>query len=408
MRFAVLLFVYFLGLGSYLASLSPYIVAAYAEDSYRYFLASQFAYPLGYFLAGYLSDRTRLLRAFFVVSAALLAPAQYLLFSSADQPLLTLVVSGITRMLLAANLQLMSIAVLEAIGESRYARMRSAGTIGFACFQLTLWFLPELLAPSSTGMSPGSATRMTIDAAMSGQAGALAFLACVPLGFVMQTHRRSHTEYRFLDALQFSMRPRHLVFLGLSFLFYFNFQIVDNYLGRFWELHTGGMRMVFGGWFLAVLLEIPFLFVAARMAKSAGLRSLIWLAASAGALRFGWLALDIIGASPVPAIFSQVLHGLHFTGYHIGVIYWLRSSCPDHLYGSVYGVYNIVAHSLGGMAGNVLFGALLFATDTAHTSAAAGATTESFLPVFALAAVLNVVVIIGFAFLRAPEPRIRS
>lgn len=367
-------------------------------------------YPAGYFLAGYLSDRTRELRIFLIIGVALLVPAQFALFSLAGFPTATLILSGLTRMLLAANLQLMSIAVLEAIGEGPYARMRSAGTIGFAVFQLTLWFLPEFLA----GAAPetAEAPRIIIDAGMSGRSGAFAFLLCIPLAFFVQRNRKSEDHFRFIDALQFSIRPSHLALLGLSFVFYFNFQLVDNYLGRFWELHTGGMQGVYGGWFLAVLLEVPFLYVAAKLARTTGIRTLVVVAAGAGALRFAWVAMTILGIEPVPAIYSQLLHGIHFTGYHIGVIYWLRSSVPDHLYGSVYGLYNIITHSLGGMAGNVVFGALLFSAygDTMfawlagpNTGAASG--LVGFLPVFLLAAVLNLTVIVGFVFLRAPALR---
>ncbi|MCR9141011.1 MAG: MFS transporter [bacterium] len=415
LRFVFLLFVYFLGMGSYLSSLSPYIVAAYGETSYQYFLASEMCYPAGYFLAGYLSDRTRQLRLFLVAGIALLAPAQFALFSCAEFPTLTLGLSGLTRMLLAANLQLMSIAVLEAIGEGPYARMRSAGTIGFAVFQLTLWFLPELLLTTQSGIATADAPRLIIDAGQSGRAGAFAFLACVPLALLVQRHRKSEERYRFADALSFSLRPAHLALLGLSFVFYFNFQLVDNYLGRFWQLHTGGMQGVYGGWFLAVLLEIPFLYVAAKLARSTGIRTLIFLSAGAGALRFAWVAATVLGFEPVPAIYSQLLHGIHFTGYHIGVIYWLRSSTPDHLYGSVYGLYNIITHSLGGMAGNVAFGALLFSGigATLFESMAGDAATASpelfgFLPVFLLAAVLNLGVIAGFVFLRAPAWRTKA
>ncbi|MEQ9366793.1 MAG: MFS transporter [Leptospirales bacterium] len=414
MRFVFLLFVYFVGMGSYLSSLSPYIVAAYGDESYQYFLASELCYPVGYFLAGYLSDRTRELRLFLVAGVALLAPAQFALFSFSEHPDLTLALSGITRMLLAANLQLMSIAVLEAIGEGPYARMRSAGTIGFAAFQLTLWFLPELLASASIGVAPADSPRMVIDAGMSGRAGAFAFLACAPLALLVQRKRKSEERYRFADALRFSMRPAHLALLGLSFIFYFNFQLVDNYLGRFWQLHTGGMQGVYGGWFLAVLLEVPFLYVAATLARSTGIRTLIFVSAGAGALRFAWVAVTIPGLEPIPAIYSQLLHGIHFTGYHIGVIYWLRSSTPDHLYGSVYGLYNIITHSLGGMAGNVAFGALLFSGygQTLFTALAGGSADfvanpelVGFLPVFLSAAALNLTVIAGFVFLRAPAFR---
>jgi hypothetical protein len=280
--------------------------------------------------------------------------------------------------------------------------------VGFAVFQLTLWFLPEILAAQSPGAIDSQTLR--VDAGASGRAGALAFLACLPAAALVQPYRQSDEQYRFTDALRFSLQPRHMALLALSFGFYFSFQLVDNYLGRFWELRSGGMQLVYGGWFLAVTLEVPFLFAAARTARRSGIRVLIFAAAGAGALRFALLALAIVDTEPVPVIFTQLLHGIHFTGYHIGVIYWLRSSCPDHLYGSVYGLYNIITHSLGGMAGNVVFGTLLFSPLGPRLFEWLGGVgpppgTVGFLPVFTLAAILQCGVIGGFLFLRAPAFR---
>lgn len=413
MHYVALLFLYFIGLGSYLAGLSPYVLQNFEEDAYLIFLTAEGAYPVGYFLIGWLSDRYRRIRGFLVAGLILIAPVQFLLYSLPESAALTIIFSALTRLLLSANVQLISIAILEDVGSGPYSRIRAAGTTGFLFFQLAMWILTDpfffgsFLAANNEALLPG------FSPGDGGRIGSLAYLACVPFALAVASHRKSHDEYRLLDAVRFfSHSARALAFLGLSFTFFFCFQVVDNYLGRFWELR-GGTGLVYSGWLVAVLLEIPFLVFTERIARGLGVRWLFYCAAGAAAGRFGLLTFSILGHEPVPVLFSQLLHGVHFAGYYIGAIYWLKASCPDHLYGSVYGIYHVAAHSLGGMIGNVFFGTLLFTQLGPEllqwwAPQAAATDTVAFLPVFAGATLLNVLVIFGFMMLGEPRTKSRS
>lgn len=58
----------------------------------------------------------------------------------------------------------------------------------------------------------------------------------------------------------------------------------------------------------------------------------------------------------------QLIHGIQFMSYYMGAIFYLKSALPDHLYGSVHGLYFLVGNAPGGITGNVLLGRLLNCT----------------------------------------------
>ena len=398
MRFILLFFIYFLGFGSYLSSLSPYIHTAYGEDAWLVFFMGQVFYPLGYFLAGYFSDRFRSLRRFLIFALLVLAPLQFFFFSFQDSLSLSMILSALTRLFHAICLQLMTIATLEGAGTDHFGRIRKFGTIGFLLVQGSFYLL-EIWAwfgvPTGGLAGPGGMLP-------AGELGAVFYLLAILPAFLIPSERRSSDKYYFHDALVIFRQWRLVFFLGLSFFFYFNFQLVDYYIGQFLK-ERGGMAAVYGGWCLAVLLEIPFLHICARMVQNRPLRLLFLISIGAGALRFGWLSLEIAGYNFPSAVYSQILHGIHFGGYYMGAIYTLRYTFPEHLFGTANGIYTIFAPALGGISGNYVYGQLLYAEQGVQVAAGTG--LESFLPLFFYAMLLQGILFFGFIFLPSPVKR---
>ncbi|MCB1318494.1 MAG: hypothetical protein KDK27_21155, partial [Leptospiraceae bacterium] len=183
MKFIIFFFIYFLGLGSYLSALSPYADQHFGEQAYWIYLAGQMGYPLGYLVGGYLSDRLRLLRPLLLIGLALLVPAQWLQFTP-DLPFPLILTAAIcNRMLLAVNLQLASIALLESAGPEPFSRIRSSGTLGFAVIQCALWVTLTVMDYSAAQPFPFS---------LSGKTGALFFVLCLLPAARIQIHRISH------------------------------------------------------------------------------------------------------------------------------------------------------------------------------------------------------------------------
>ncbi|MCB1325281.1 MAG: MFS transporter [Spirochaetales bacterium] len=390
-----LLFVYFLGLGSYVASLSAFGLAAFGPDARWVFLAGQVAYPLGYVLGGYLSDRTRRIRPLLVIGLLVLIPAQYTLFDSGQDLGAAIVASAVSRLCLAGNLQLIGTALLESAGSDPFARMRSAGTIGFGVVQALLLFLADF-SPVSVG---------TWDFGNAGKAGALAYAVCLLLLAHIPIQRHSREHFEFAAALRLWISDSRWRLLALAFVFYFGFQLVENYLGAYLN-QRGGRSQVYGAWLLAVALEVPFLFWTARLARKFGVHILFRIAAAMGVIRFTTVALDTLYPGTMPVLTSQVLHGMHFMGFYIGAIYWIRSSFPDHLYGSAFGTFQIAGNALGGISGNLIYGWLLSrAPVLLDIHGDAGPEPLAFFPVFASAALLQALILPLFMLVRQPRFR---
>lgn len=386
LKYIFLYFIFFLGHGTYFSTLSPFIVDHYGASSGYVFLAGQLAFPLGTLLTGYLSDRTHRIRILLVASFFLHAPLQYLLYSITDHLGLSILLGGANRFFFAVNLQLASIAVLEAKGTPGFGRVRAWGTGGFFFIHMLL-FLIE-----------GSYWKLDLfpdglDAGLAGKLGSVFHIVSGFLAFLVQSKRHSKNSFDMKGVFQILGQRPTILFFSVSFLFFFSFQVVDYYLGSFLK-GQGGMDTVYLGWAIAVILEIPFLFLSGRWTDAFGARSLFILSIGSGILRFAWISLSIAGVLDVPILGSQILHGLHFTGYYIGAIYFLRRSCPDHLYGTAYGAYVILSNSLGGGMGSLVASQIL----TLKIPGADGEILDPYLIMFSGAAFIHILIFFSFLF----------
>lgn len=372
-----LFFTYFLGHGAYFSAMSPYIMERFPASADHMILVAQIASPIGTLLAGYVSDKTRLLRLPLVISLLGFGVSQVVFF----QPIPELGVFAATvllRIFLSGSGQLIIISCLEA-GSGRFARARTAGTVGFCFIQLVLFWVETsgVIRHSSPGVFAQYAAVFHVLTAL--------FALGVPL------HRRSHEEYHFRAAAHRMIQPRVLAFFALSFIFYGCYQLVDYYLGRFLQLR-GGMGQVYLGWGFSVVFEIALMPFTALIFEKFPARFLFLVSLASGLGRFVWLYLAVDNAS-LPPYLSQLLHGLHFTGFYTAAIYLLQRVFPPHLYGTGHALYTVVAASAGGIAGNLLTGALL----------GPGPGAAEFAPVFALAVILHFLLLAAFSLIPLPQ-----
>lgn len=319
-------------------------------------MAGQLAFPVGFFFTGYISDKFKLLRGFLILSLLIHAPAQYLFYTSElyqNNLIAGIILSALNRFLFAVNFQLIGIAVLESTGMVQFGRVRAWGTIGFFFVHLFL-FITETTGGIGGFLLPGSDS-----ASETGRMGGILHLITAIAAIKIHKYRDSEETYYFREAVSMILQKRVAIFMGLSFLFFFSYQIVDFYLGRFLQ-STGGMSIVYAGWTIAVILEIPFLMLSGKIYHRFGIRSLLITSLSAGIIRFLWLGIYSMRQDGISVVFSQILHGIHFTGYYMGAIYWMRTFFPSHLYGTGYGAYVVISSSLGGTIGSFVYGKLLF------------------------------------------------
>ncbi len=373
----------------------------FGSDARFVFLAGQMAFPAGYFIAGYLSDRFRTIRGLLVPMVLLHAPCQFFLYwPELDLPAAT-VLGGITRFFFAANMQLLTIATLEALELRGFSISRSAGTLGFFVVHIILFTLetqfPGLLATEVSASGTG------------GRAGSMFLVVFAFACLFVQKERRASDQYFFMEAFKVLKHRPVALFFAISFVYFSGYQTVDYYLGGYLDQRYG-MAGVYGGWCLATLLELPFLPLCARIHARFGSTPLFLVGTGAGILRFGLFYWDSL--EPVPGlILTQLLHGIHFTGYYMGTIFRLRHFFPDHLYGTGQGLFMVLATASGALIGSYLAGLLLEITATGHDPSRSGPSGSADLqygPVFLASLIIHALVFFSFLLMQDPEKRRKS
>ncbi|MCS7204883.1 MAG: MFS transporter [Leptospiraceae bacterium] len=348
--FLLYLISYF-GLGSYFVSLSPYFIERFQEQAKYLFFAGQVGYPIGYFFTGWLSDKTKKLRLWGWIFAALLVPSQYLLFLPSLDFEVVLFFSFLVRFLFAALIQITQIATLETLSYKGFSISRAGGTFGFFLMQITM-FLLESFVFLPTNLQTSQTSR-------GGQIGAwLHILTFVLILITLPENRKSNNPYYFKEVFYITFRYQYWIFFVLSFFYYFSYQMIDFYLGAYFY-QLGGMKFVYGGWILGVILEIPFFPLTQRLIYRYGLNFLFLISLFSGIIRFLLLLLHNTYYGGNWILFSQLLHGIHFTGYMAGVIYFFHKKYPEEYNGTAFGLFMVASLSMGAIVGNFTYGFLL-------------------------------------------------
>ncbi|MCB1176650.1 MAG: MFS transporter, partial [Leptospiraceae bacterium] len=318
-------------MGSNLSSLSPYVLSNFGEKGEWIFICIQVSMPIGTLFAGWISDKTKKIRIFSILGISLLFPTQYFLFSFPHNWITTAILAGFQRFLLSANYQWVIIGAIEEKGENRFSKIRSSGTFGFLIIQFILYLLTTIELPFSIS-----------DPSETGKLGSYFYIFCFPFCFKLPRKRISHLEYRFKDALNLLKDSNLRMFFIYAFIFYSAYQVTDNYLGRYFQIYIG-LDSVYLSWFIAVILEIPFLFLVSKISLRYGIFSLFYLSLIFGFLRYSLLSVSVVGINKNLLLSFQAFHSILFAGFYMGTILWLRKVSPPHLYGSLYGLYSIFA-----------------------------------------------------------------
>ncbi|MBL8018110.1 MAG: MFS transporter [Leptospirales bacterium] len=376
MIYFLLFFTFFMGVGAYLANLSPYVLSHYPEHANSIFASTQLAGPVGAILAGYTTDKTKLLRAPLIIALCGFGVFQIMLFAGMSGGL-TIAAAVFMRLFMSASGQLLTIACLED-GNDRFARSRTAGTIGFCVVQGLLYFVS--VSTQTANIPPGSWA----------QFGSIFYFIALLLAFKTPVHRKAREKYFFRETFVYLLQPRFLAFFATSFVFYACYQLVDFYIGRFIEI-THGIAYVYLGWGLSVVLEIGLMPFTASLFDRYHTRMLFVVSIVAGGLRF--LLLATSETTGMPPHFSQILHGLHFTGYYAAAIFLLKSSLPDRLYGTGFALYSAFASSLGGVAGSLITTGMLTRNPT----------ESGYAFVFGVTAVAHLFLIPVFLLMKLPD-----
>ena len=294
-----------------------------------------------------------------------------------------------TRFFFAFNFQLITIAALEGGGMVKFGGFRAFGTGGFFLIHALL-FIWESKFSTYWHIELNSAV-------LAGRIGSIFLLLSIIPAFFVQKNRMSNEAYYFNDVFKILKKKEVIVFFILSFFFYFSYQVVDYYLGAYLN-KTGGMSMVYAAWALAVLLEIPFMPVTSRIFHYKKQNILFMISAIAGSLRFAVLGLHAAGIHTIPILLTQLLHGIHFTGYYMGSIYRTRNLFPGHLYGTGYGLYIILTAAAGGMSGNLILGKLLHSEGIEALRIPGNPADHNYVEIFLISMLIHLILFFCFIF----------
>lgn len=349
--FFILYFITYLGLGAYFVSLSPYILQKFKENSQYIFLSSQITYPLGYFLAGWISDKTKRLKIYGILFSLFLFPTQFLLFDPKQSFWIAFICSGLIRFLFAALIQILQIAALEKIHFYGFSVSRSSGTFGFLIIQILMFFMESFVLDQKQSLD--------VITSRGGQISSwihiLTFILCF---FILPKKRNSESRYYFKEVLEIIKKENLSIFFILSFFYYMAYQIVDFYLGRYFQT-IGSMKFVYLSWIIAVLLEIPFFYHSQKLIHRFGLKTLFLVSLFFGFLRFFLMFLNHIYFHSQLIILTQIFHGIHFTGYMAGSVYFFHKKFPEQYFGTSFGLFIVFSLSFGSILGNLLYGEIL-------------------------------------------------
>ncbi len=345
-------FISYLALGAYFVSLSPYILEKFGNQAKYIFLSGQMGYPMGYFFAGWISDQTKRIKIYSLIFSLLLFPSQYYLYSPESGFWMSFLLSGAVRFLFASQMQILQIAALESLDFQGFSISRAGGTFGFLVMQITMFLLESFFLNSDVNY--------LIQGSRGGQYSAIIHLISFIIAFkVLPNKRISENPFYFKKVINIIYKFDLYYFFIVSFFYYFAYQIVDFYLGRYF-LQLGGMRYVYLSWIIAVIIDFFFFFFSEIIIHRWGLKFIFLFSLLMGTIRFFLLLVNSFLWGGIWILLSQILHGIHFTGYMAGIVYFFHKKFPSELYGTAFGIFIIFSLSMGSITGNLIYGKILF------------------------------------------------
>lgn len=307
-------------MGLVIPQISPFIYS-YLEIQQPgiIFFTAQMTLPAGALLSGYLSDKTLHVRyiAFPLTlfgSAGLWALSQLtpgsehkVLHATAGWSAFMFALGGIIPLINISYLQ-------NGLNDRFFGRIRLYGTLGF-----TLpngWLMMSYFSPKEAIYFGALATLAS--------AG---FLFLLPLGRAIPEKGLSPITLKKVHQLLTS--SLFIFFLVLMFLFFFNFSVAEYVVSEYVRPTKFVVDPVAFIWFLGTMVEVGFFVVSPGILHKQGPLGLISWGFGASFLRY----LLLFTLAPGTALlFAQGLHGIQFSGSHLGALIYLKDkTSPERL-----------------------------------------------------------------------------
>lgn len=340
-KFWFLLF--FIGMGLVVPQVSPYVFSElHIQTPGIVFLFGQIAMPIGTFLTGYISDKTLKIRLPVVVMSVVAGIAAYL-FSIVhifeNQTFFACLFFGLFMFGMGGIISLMNVSYLQNGFESNLlGRVRLFGTLGFALSNAVLMFVK---------MAPSTAIKISSWFFILSTTA----LYLLPPGRDITFHVHEQVSWARLRKL--SSSPFFLFFIFIMFLFFFSFSAAEYLVSDYIKNFSFLVEPVPFAWLIGTLVEIVLFFISPFILTNYGAVFLMGMSFVAGILRLFILAWfsreDVI-------LFSQLLHGIQFSGAYLGSLIYIKEKAHPQRLGSAQALFGAYSRALGTGGGAFILG----------------------------------------------------
>jgi MFS family permease len=337
-------------MGLVVPQVSPFIFSELGIDRPGIiFLLSQIAMPVGTLLTGYISDKTLQVR-YPVVFMSILAGISMYGFSLVeyfpDKILFAAIFFSLFMFATGGIMSLINVSYLQNGYEgNRFGRVRLFGTAGFALANAIIMFY-------------------RVEPSFSLKLSGIFFIASTLVLYMLPASRDIQFKHQdvvtWLRIKTLSMSGLFSSFIIIMFTFFFGFSTAEYLLSGYIRDFDFPVDPIGFSWLAGTLVEMVFFFISPRILEKFGSVWLIGLSFFAAVIRLGILSYS---TDESLILFSQVLHGLQFSGAYLGSLIYLQEKAHPQRLGSAQALYTAYSRAIGTGTGAYVLGNIAGAGD---------------------------------------------
>jgi len=283
-------------------------------------------------ITGYLTDKTRLIRALISIFTTILLISLILLYKIRDFYIF-FIVYGIYSLSSSSLILLNNIGIIEDESLQKFGKIRVFGSIGFL---ITAGITPFIIKEKRDLIFLLSIVSSLIS---------IFFISAYPKR--KKTHRKPKIKIKDI------IIPGFWAVIGVTFLFQISYACLDTFLGIL--INKSGYSDYWIGiaWVIGVLSELPVMYFTEKIIKKIGVFNFILLGIIAGFIR--WTGYYLTSSITV-IILLQILHSFTFSALYNGGIYLSYKFFPEKLISVGQSLYDSFSRILGYFVGIITIG----------------------------------------------------
>ena len=336
-------------MGIVVPQISNYILKDLRVDnSYWVFLAGTIFLPIGSILIGYISDKSKGYKGL-VTGLTILCSLSLFFFGDPQGSIIYFILTwGGFIFSIISVMTLINVACLQSgLEKSKFGIVRLAGTIGFMMPNLFILIFSKKALLSFIPIAAKSLIQFS----------SLLFLISLGPLILLPSHRKipRKRNVKLPQIISLIFKTKFGLFTLVMSLFYFGFSSADYVIGAYIKPIDFSYDPIATTWLLGTSLEVIFFLVSAKVVTKTNEINFIILAIISAIVRF---AIMVLYPPTALIIVIQVLHGIHFSPAHLGVILFIEKRVDGNYLASANASFMILARSTGEGLGAVVLGSL--------------------------------------------------